>query len=311
MEMKKTLKKVLACTALVSLLGIATAPAMATEYVTDGLVFNIDVQDPASYNPDTGELKDIAGTVIGTKVGNPAYDADKGALKFLGSDHHTNYYDLGVTTNFLAGASAISLEVEFASSGQEWERIFDFGDGQQDNNFLLSRNGGANELFLMINNGTTSFVACKTSTGDTALETGVMAKWTITMDGTTCRFYKDGVEVNTISENSIGPVSYDIADELSSPFEMMPTDKVFNKYFLGASHWGGDFDSGMWFRHLRIYNILLTPKQIAQNAGLVPFEEKAAENTLADTGYDPTAATIFAVLLVLAGLLTLRASRRN
>jgi hypothetical protein len=134
---------------------------------------------------------------------------------------------------------AISVWVYPQQAGV-WARVIDFGNGQTEDNVILSFKFG-NDLtpaFQVISGNTILFETVST-------QSIVFNAWqflTATFDGINSRIYINGTLANTVV--------------LSSPFSMSNTTRI--NCYIGKSSWSVDGVSYSYIDSLRFYNISLT-----------------------------------------------------
>ena len=136
-------------------------------------------------------------------------------LNFDGTNDYGNISNLET-----GGAMTFSAWVNY-DSFQSWSRIFDFGDGESNNNIVLANRGTTNNLALEIR------AANGTSGGQLVIENFWSANTWIHVTATISdtglmRVYKNG----------------ELAGELQS--SVIPTEKVRNNNYIGRSNWSSD-----------------------------------------------------------------------
>ena len=156
----------------------------------------------------------------GSLSGSATWVTDRnGAGNALHLDGTEGVADLGNIST--GGAMTLSVWVRYESFDQNWSRIFDFGNGQADNNIVLGHKQTTNTLAFHIYDGVGS-------PQDAELEVEnffVQGEWahvtaTIDTDGT-LSLYKNG----ELAAQGPGVV---------------PQEMVRSGNFIGKSHWGGD-----------------------------------------------------------------------
>ena len=172
---------------------------------------------------------------------NPINTTSPGAYMFLNP----------VGTNLTPASSGVTIiaKVAFlaASSGQNsYERICDFGNGQQNQNILFARSGTTNSLTFVIWKGTTSSV---TVTGGTIVQgniTYVAAKYDPL--SATMKILQDGSSVAAAT----GVVSSSVSDGIRT------------SCYIGRSNWSADamFTGNMY--GFQFYNAALSDATIFQ-----------------------------------------------
>lgn len=224
-----------------SLLGFSQ-PAQAA-ISTNGLVLHLDAGNSGSYPGSGTTWTDISGSGInGTLTNGPTYSANNGG--FIGFDAVNDYVNFGsISTNFSSGFSA-SFYANMGASTQSWERIFDFGNGQSNDNILIGRSGNTDNLAFEIYSSSTSLGQC-ISAG--LISNNTWAHYTLTVDGTNCRWYRNG---NLVSSTS---------------YTGLPRNVTRTSNFLGRSNWSGDgyFESGI--SEISLYNRAINAGEVWQN----------------------------------------------
>lgn len=264
-------KASLVCLALLIISGLTVlVPKQNAEaYETSGLILNFDASDPTSFNTSTLQLTNIApGGSVATKVGNITYDAATQSINFPGGSNATNYYNVG--SGFANFGTGITIEANFSfgASVSFFERIIDFGNGPESDNFWIGQHDTTGQLEIETFNGNLRYARCRTNEATPPITSNTFSIWTITLDGTTCRIYKDGVEQNTLVEpflNNQTQGTTDNPNSLGSSYPYLPANvnRTINR--LGASNWSADPDTAGKLKYLRIYTTALTPSQVNNN----------------------------------------------
>ncbi|GAA4652839.1 VCBS domain-containing protein [Kistimonas scapharcae] len=117
------------------------------------------------------------------------------------------------------GAMTISTWVKFDSFSQNWSRVFDFGDGANDDNILLGHVGTSNTLGFQIQDANGVNHQLQVSNFFTAGE-WVHVAATVDSSGM-MTVYKNGVEAGTLQG-------------------VVPPEKVRTNNFIGKSNWSND-----------------------------------------------------------------------
>jgi hypothetical protein len=213
-------------------------PASAT-VPTAGLITDLRAGKSGSFSGSGSTWTDLSGNGNNAILqSTPTWSSTSGGRFALdGSDHFT--LPAGMA-NFASGLT-ISAYVNFGNVGT-WERIVDFGNGSQSNNFLFARFGSNNELTFEVYNGATSLGHCRIVNG--ILE-NTWATYAVTVDGTTCNIYRNGSAIFT------------------SAYTALPQNISRSFNYIGRSNWGSDayFDNGI--AALAIYNRALGSAEIA------------------------------------------------
>lgn len=238
------------------------------------LFFNVNASDPGSYSTTSPtRWTDLSPTGRnGTIVGTLNYNSGTGALEFPNSgasDLGSNaYVDMGDGFNNFGTGITIEFEGHFGAVNQAWERIFDFGNGAASNNIwvgVLGESGYPNELAIELFHGSTGKNRCISS--NQALLTngqpGVFAKYVITLDGTTCRMYKNGVEIDTRVGSTFFP---DNPASLGSSYPNLPLNVNRTQNYIGKSNWGTDASFNGAIKYVRIYTAAISSTDVTNNS---------------------------------------------
>jgi hypothetical protein len=255
--------------------GVA-APAQA--YVTDGLMIYLDASKTSSYGGSGTTWTDISGSGRdGTLSGGVTFDAGTQTMQFPGGPNGSGFVDLnGDFDNFTNGLT-IEFEGEFGSARSAWERIFDFALAQSSsagdianvaNVFWVGQLQTRNELTLETWINGTNQGRCHTDVSGGALGPvgdRTLHKWVLTLDGSVCRIYKDGVELPT-RVASAANANLDITPSVPNGSAYpLPLTTTRTSAFLGRSNFTADGDLEGSIRYIRIYNKYLTPEEVTDN----------------------------------------------
>jgi hypothetical protein len=310
--------------ALAATLAVALStvtPAQA--YVTDGLYLYMDARDTNSYSVGNQTQWNDASVNLrnGTIYGSVTLDNATDALFFDGTAVGTNYVDLSGDFNDWGSGFTIEFIGEFGANVDNWERVFDFGNGAGSDNVWVGRLYGTQDLTLEYFDGSTNLGRCHTSNG--ALSGREMHHWIITVDSTAkCRIYQDGAEVATSLQSGSGsPVSGPTMD--GSVYASLPQNIARTNNYVGRSNWPDrDFEGSI--QMVRIYTRPLTVDEVDSADVLTPSEEEGGggetggdngggtdTGSLASTGFDPMTLAGISILAVAAGLVILRRRVRH
>lgn len=320
------MRRTLAAASIATVIAVA-APANA--YVTDGLYLYMDARNTDSYSvSNSSEWNDISiNGRNGTINGSVTLDGATDALFFNGTAVGTNYVDLDGAFDDWGTGFTIEFIGEFGANLDNWERIFDFGNGAASDNIWVGRLYGTNDLTLEYFVGSSSQGRCHTTGG---LLTGrELHHWIITVDANAlCRIYQDGVEVQTSLQTGGGvPVSGPTSD--GTQYAALPNNIARINNYVGASNWPDrDFEGSI--QMIRIYTRALTVDDVNTADETTPTEQNGGDNggsdnnsggegnsggsdtdSLADTGFDPMTAALAATALVIGGVVLLRRRSRR
>lgn len=317
------MRKFISAVALAAALSTA-APAQA--YVTDGLYLYMDARDTNSYSvSNPTEWNDASVNLRnGTIYGSVTLDNATDALFFDGTAVGTNYVDLSGEFNDWSNGFTIEFIGEFGANVDNWERIFDFGNGAGSDNIWVGRLYGTQDLTLEYFVGSSNLGRCHTSDG--ALSGREMHHWIITVDATAkCRIYQDGVEVSTSMQNAGGnAVSGPTMD--GTTYSGLPLNVSRINNYVGRSNWPDrDFEGSI--QMVRIYTRSLTIDEVDSADELTPTEDGGGDGngdggasetgggtdtgSLADTGFDPIPLAGLAIVAIAAGIVAARRRGRR
>jgi hypothetical protein len=140
--------------------------------------------------------------------------------------------------------------------------------GNVANVFWVGQIGSRNELTLETWIGGTNQGRCHTDVPGGALGPAgdrTLHKWILTLDGTVCRIYKDGVELPT-RVASANNENLDITPSApNGSAYTLPLTTSRPSAFLGRSNFTADADLDGSIRYIRIYNTYLTPEEVEDN----------------------------------------------
>jgi uncharacterized repeat protein (TIGR02543 family) len=287
--------------------GLSVTPGNAVD--TTNLFFNLNAGDPGSYNPTVpGAWDDLSSfSRNGTIVGSPTFNSGDSSLSFGGNTGLTSNNPSAAHVNMGAGfedfTSGITVEFEghFGSGVGPWERIFDFGNGASSDNLWVGSYATTNEIAVEVwkpnPTSQTNMGRCRSADSVDALGANTFAKIVITLDGSECHIYKNGVEVNsvvdgpakqTVSGSSTYDTFYDDSASLGSPYPTLPRSISRSNNYIGRSNWGTDaaFDGAI--KYVRIYTEAISPSDVAENSAsyTLTYSSQGAE-----VGSPPTART--------------------
>lgn len=267
-------------------LTIFTSGALVFAVSTNNLFFYVNANDPGSYSSSTPTVwTDLSaanrnGTVVSDgNAANGSVTKVSDALKFPGN--LGDYVDMGSGFNDFGTGITIEFEAHFGSTTTDnWERIFDFGNAAGVDNIWVgnyTRSGEVTiELWKPISGTQTGIGRCRTDDSVNAITADTFKKYVVTLDGSTCRIYIDGLEVNTVvdgpakgsvaGQNSSYDSFYDKPADLGSPYPQLPSVVTRTKNYIGKSNWAADaaFDGAI--KYVRIYTEALTPSEVSNNA---------------------------------------------
>ena len=244
--------------------GTEDAPELSSHVPISEVVAAYDFDDT---NDNTGNGNKL--TLSGSATLSTGYGETGTALAMDGT---SGYADIsGLETG---GAMSVSTWVKFDSFSQAWSRVFDFADGQANNNILLGHAGTTNELSFHIYQGQGSPADAELNIPDffTAGE-WVHVTATIGSDGT-MSIYKNG----------------ELAGQTAG---VVPATMVRANNFIGKSNWSADGHLDGSVDEFAVFNKELSAaeiKAIYQNSNIdnllndaLHIEENSANATVVGT----------------------------
>lgn len=262
---QRVVKTVASMTTLVALIVAASTSAVFAVTSSD-LFFNVNASDPGSYSTSTpGRWTDLSATGRnGTIYGTLNYNSGTGALEFPGSA--SSYVDMGSGFNDFGSGITIEFEGHFGATNSGWERIFDFGRGEGVDNIWVGVFGESfspNSLAIELWDGTAGKGRCISPSG--FLVANTFAKYVITMDGSKCRMYKNGTEVQTQVGYGASSGGYSTAT-YGSTYNFLPNNVTRTQNYIGKSNWASDPAFNGAIKYVRIYTAAITAQEAANNA---------------------------------------------
>ena len=172
-----------------------------------------------------------------TLVNSPTFVSTDGGYFSLNG---TNQY-FTVPSGFSDFTSGITV-LAFADMGtaNNYERIIDFGQGSQDDNFVLARRGTTDTLTFVIVNGASTVLAADLNSGISNNEWGFYG---FKADGATYRLFNATMSVT--ASNTI-----------------LPTNVTRNLNYIGESNWVADAFFERYIGAVAIYNRALSDSEI-------------------------------------------------
>ncbi|MDH6422982.1 beta strand repeat-containing protein [Aurantimicrobium minutum] len=192
------------------------------------VVLNLDATQSVSY-PGTGTTwNDLSGNGNNATVyGSPTFSTNKfsfdtNAAKYAMANIGTPDFSKGIT---------VSVTADFGTSADNWERLIDFGSGQQSNNILFAREGTTNNLSFQLYSGASILLNC---TAPGTITSG-LKEYRAVVDGTNCRLYIDGVLKSTVATTAV------------------PLTAARTSNYIGKSNWADSAFEGS-IQKVAIYN---------------------------------------------------------
>jgi uncharacterized repeat protein (TIGR02543 family) len=236
--------------------GAGGSGVVVIRYAKQAPVLDWNASDVNSYDESvsTAAINGLSSTGLngtlynGSNAVAPTFTNSTGAWNFSGGANSTGpYAKLNShlnTTQFATNGMTIDFEADFGSSLDMWERILDFStNADAANNLLISRRANSSDLILQLYSANNLQGDC-TQTGAIPANSG-MNRWTISIDGTNCRVYKNGTLLNTYAY-SYKPI----------------TGLTWSTNYIARSNWSSDTSFEGSIRSLRIYAGGLSPSEM-------------------------------------------------
>jgi uncharacterized repeat protein (TIGR02543 family) len=213
-----------------------------------GTALSYNASDINSYESTSTAISDLSGnSVSATASAGITFDSTSHAWNFSGGTNAAGpFIDVSdINSSKFSSGFTIDFEADFGAQKNGFERIIDLGEGGEANdNIIVSRDGTTSNLFAEVWIGGTSS-RCTFLNG---ISENVMTRYTVTIDGSTCRVFKDGA---TTANHS-------------SSFTALPTSGVtLSSNYIGKSNWSADAQYEGKIRSLRIFSGGLTPTDIS------------------------------------------------
>ncbi len=259
--------------------GSTPAITLYAKWTLASLVLSYNASDLNHYNSASGStVNDLSpgGTYDATFSNHTSstFDATSGSWTFGGGSRGTGQALLLPSissTGFATNGMTIDFEADFGPTESTTDRIFDLGvNGSDTNNVAIWRKAGTTDLYLTVMNDSTgtNVVSHCFATGAVPA-TSTMARWTISIDGTTCRMWKNGTSV------------------VSTAFTAKPrTGQLWATNYIGRSNWVTDVDFKGSIRSLRVLQGAYTPDEVGEfNYKTVSFDTNAGSSSIGSTRY--------------------------
>ena len=264
------------------------SPVSATS--SANLFLNLNAGDSASYSSSTpGTWTDLSsaarnGTIFGS--GSVTYNSSTKSLTFPGTVN--SYVDMGSGFNSFGSGITVEFEGHFGAANQGWERVFDFGNADASDNIWVGVLGESyipNALAIELWNFNVGQGRCVSPPN--TLDTNTFAKYAITLDGSKCRMYKNGVELQTRVGQCYSAFTCSTAT-LGSTYTYLPRTITRTRNYIAKSNWVVDPAFNGSLKYVRIYTTALTPSEVADNATTYTLTYATSG---ADSGSAPAART--------------------
>ena len=210
--------------------------SISTPIIADGLVFNMDAANRASY-PKTGDtITDTIGITTGTFNGNTFLNINEGVIDFDGSDDYTTVSNFNVLAN--SNNFTVSFWVNFTSLG-----YYDTILNHYSTIGIKAHRAGSKMQFLFSSADSTSMSVTSTTT----ISTGTWENYLCTYDNVDFKIYIDGVLNNTSNlpgENYVSNLDQDL---------------ILGKYWFGGRFFNGNI------ANIQVYNHALSANEVLHN----------------------------------------------
>jgi len=255
-----------ACAAVAVSVSGRYSPVSATS--SANLFLNLNAGDSASYSSSTpGTWTDLSsaarnGTIFGS--GSVTYNSGTKSLTFPGTIN--SYVDMGSGFNSFGSGITVEFEGHFGAANQGWERVFDFGNADASDNIWVGVLGESyipNALAIELWDFNVGKGRCVSPAN--TLDTNTFAKYAITLDGSKCRMYKNGVELQTRVGQCYSAGTCSTAT-LGSTYTFLPRTITRTRNYIAKSNWVVDPAFNGSLKYVRIYTAALTPSEVADNA---------------------------------------------
>ncbi len=198
---------------------------------TTNAVLNLDATQSISYPGSGSTWTDLSGNGNNATIqGATSFSTNK--FNFSGSVN--NYVSVGAVNPDFSKGITVSVTADFGANANNFERLIDFGTGQQSNNIVLYREGTTSNLGFILYNGIGQ-LASVTCLAPNAIVSG-MKEYRAVLDGKNCLLYVDGVLKSTTAST------------------VVPATVNRTSNFIGKSNWTGDYPSEVSIQKVAIYN---------------------------------------------------------
>ncbi len=227
------------------------APADGVGVATNNLLMYFDVANFSGFSSPT--LTDLSGNgyhfttaVAGSGTAPTKVSSNGNYLNFTGSGTANGGY-LSLASLPTGSSVWTGLSVSFyANMGTPTlvERVFDFGNNAQSDNFWVGV-GSVNDMAIEVWNGSGTPGWCRSA--QNAVVSNEWAHWTVILDGSTCKWYKN----NVLSS--------------SNSYSYLPQRNLtLTKNYIGKSNWADPYFEG-GIGDIAIYKGALSDAERLQN----------------------------------------------
>jgi len=172
-------------------------------------------------------------------------------VKFDGMDDHVELPTMPAALGTTGLTLAAWVKFERGASGSAYERVFDIGNGQANNNILFARQSTGGNLYFEVLNGSSS---CGHIIASNVIDSN-LHHYVATLDANkNAKIYRDGVQV------------------AAGTFTCLPAGVSRTKSYIGKSNWSGETPFQGQIDEAKIWNTGFTAAQVAaiyanENAG--------------------------------------------
>ena len=218
-------------------------PTSSAVIPTGSLLLDLRANSSSSYPGSGSTWFDLSGySNNATLQSSPTWSSTLGGSFALnGTDHFSLPSGF---SNFSSGLT-VSLYANFGSNTGAgfWERLFDFGNGPGSNNILLARSGTSADLAFEIYAVGSTKGKCTWTGG---ILSNTWATYAVTLNGTNCVIYRDGISKYTQS------------------YTALPNNVNRTSNYIARSNWNADayFDTGI--AAMALYNRALSASEVAE-----------------------------------------------
>ena len=227
----------------------------------------------------------------GTTSEEPVYGAaaspsGRSALTFTAtSTQFLSTPSLPASISFTAGVSAFAVASYNAPTGSGWQRIFDFGNGSANNNFMMGRNGNTAESYYEGWNGTS---------GD---QTWTTASTIVNGSENVYEAVQQGGTAATLTNvaHYLAGTAQAASGQAGSSETYLPTSIARTSNYIGRSNWAADNYFSGTMSEILVYN---TAFNTTQRVILENYESAEWNQTVSVSKYTPPTTTTYGTNLI-------------
>jgi len=187
-------------------------------------------------------------------------------LAGAGSTNNGTFGTLTSSLNTSSLQSGLTIDIygSLGTTANSWERFIDFahlktgGTGDASYNIDVGRFIATNRLFVEIFNQSSGSASIGHCTTLNDVLDGSLHRFTIVLDGSTCRIFKDGVQQTVVNDANSGVTGLSVA------YGLPINNVVLDSALFGKSQWGylGDASTEGSIRSFRLFNSAIVPNSI-------------------------------------------------